>query len=475
MRLTKRYESAILNIPPTPMVYLRKVIPLKRSTEKKILKLAIPATIENLLQTLVGFIDTLMVSKIGLMAVTAVGVANSALNVYLAIFIALSVGASSLIARNIGAGTVKEAAKTARQSTVLAAVIGLLFGLVTIGFGRTILLLMGVSKDVLHYGLTFFVVVGGSAIFLSLLTVFGSVLRAIGDTTSPMKISILVNLMNIVIDYLLIFGIGPFPELGILGTAIGTVLSRILGCCLLFKKIQQTELAFERHSLFRMSDYRPLIQLSIPAALERLVMRLGQVIYFGLIVVIGAKTFAAHSIAGNIESFVYMPAYGLATAATTLVGSAVGANHFSEANRIAYLAAKFGVLFMSGLGVILFFGSPLFARLFTQDSAAIQQIIVALRIDAFNQPGLAISLITTGSLQGMGDTKTPLYSTIVGMWGIRIVGVVVFGQVLGWGIAGIWLSIGIDLYTRSLYLVYRFHKKSKNFVREERVLDKVSA
>lgn len=112
---------------------------------------------------------------------------------------------------------------------------------------------------------------------------------------------------------------------------------------------------------------------------------------------------------------------------------------------------------MSLLGVILFFGAPFFASLFTSDQEALQQIVIALRIDAFAQPGLAISLITTGALQGMGDTKSPLYSTAFGMWGIRVVGVIILSKYLGLGIAGIWLSIAIDLYLRSLFLVYKFN------------------
>lgn len=425
--------------------------------ENKILALAIPATIENVLQTAVGFIDALMISKIGLVAVTAVGIANTILNVYLALFIALGVGASALIAQKIGAKRPDEAQKVTNQAVMLTLAVSLLLGIISIVFGESLLRVMGASEAVLQEALQFFMVVGGGALFMGLMTIFGSILRATGDTKSPMKISVVVNIGNVVIDYILIFGLGPIPALGVLGTAIGTVLSRGLGCWLLYRKVQQSESPVDHVSLFDSGSYRPLVNLSIPATLERLVMRLGQVLYFGLIVSISAKTFAAHSIAGNIESFTYMPAYGLSTAATTLVGNAVGAGESQQAKRYGYSAAKYGVIFMSLLGVVLFFGAPFFASLFTSDQEALRQIVIALRIDAFAQPGLAISLITTGALQGMGDTKSPLYSTAFGMWGIRVVGVIVLSKYLGLGIAGIWLSIAIDLYLRSLFLVYKFN------------------
>lgn len=434
---------------------------MKKLKENKILSLAIPATIENILQTLVGFIDTMMISRIGLLAVTAVGVANTILNVYVAVFIALGVGASALIAQYLGANKAKESQKITNQSVVLALVVGLIFSIVSLLFGKPLLATMGASDEVLVYSTQFFYIVGGTSVFISLMTVLGSILRATGDTKTPMKVTAIVNIGNIVLDYILIFGLGPIPALGVIGTAIGTAVSRLIGTILLLNKVQKSTSPIDFSTLFKKSNYKFLINLTIPATLERLVMHLGQVLYFGLIVSIGAKTFAAHSIAGNIESFTYMPAYGLATASATLVGNSIGAKDLSKASHYAYSAAKYGVISMSILGVILFFGSPLFATLFTNDSEAINQIVTALRIDSFAQPVLAISLITTGSLQGMGDTKSPLYSTAFGMWVIRVVGVIVLSKIFNLGIAGVWLSIAIDLSLRSLFLVYRFKKNIK--------------
>ena len=434
---------------------------MEKLKENRVLSLAIPATIENILQTLVGFIDTLMISRIGLLAVTAVGVANTILNVYLAIFIALGVGSSALIAQYLGANKEKKAQKITNQSFVLAVVVGLFSSLVTLLLGKPLLETMGASAEVLTYSKQFFYIVGGSSVFISLMTVLGSILRATGDTRTPMKVTAIVNIGNIILDYILIFGLGPIPALGVVGTAIGTAVSRLIGTILLVNKVQQSSSPLDFSTLFKKTNYQLLINLTIPATLERLVMRLGQVLYFGLIVSIGAKTFAAHSIAGNIESFTYMPAYGLATAAATLVGNSIGAKDLSKASHYAYSAAKYGVISMSLLGVILFFGSPLFATLFTNDTEAISQIVTALRIDSFAQPVLAISLITTGSLQGMGDTKSPLYSTAFGMWVIRVVGVIVLSKIFNLGIAGVWLSIAIDLFLRSLFLVYRFKRNIK--------------
>lgn len=432
--------------------------------KQKLVKLALPATIENILETAVGFIDSLLISRIGLFAVAGVGIANAILNVYIAIFIALGIGTSSLISRNIGAKNIEKAKMIAKQSLLLAIVSGFFLGLVSLLAGPQLLNLMGATKQTFDYSLQFFSIVGGGSIAIATMILLGSMLRAIGDTKSPMKIGFITNILNIILDYIFIFGWGPIPALGVVGTAIGTLTARVLGTILLYRKVQSTTLSFSLFSIFQKSNYRELLNISFPAALERLVMRLGQVLYFGLIVGIGAKTYSAHSIAGSIESFVYMPAYGLATAAATLAGNSIGKKDYEETKRVAFYAVKYGVVILSILGVGLFFGTPYIASWFTTDTEAIKQIVIALRIDAFNQPGLATSLILAGVLQGMGDTKTPLYSTAFGMWVTRILGVIVLGNILNLGIAGVWLAIGIDLYIRSLFLMYSFKRNVRNLI-----------
>ncbi len=434
---------------------------MTKTLNKAILDLAIPATIENILQTLVGFIDTLMIAQLGLTAVTAVGVSNTILNVYLAVYIAIGVGCSALVSRNIGGKDAIAAKKVAVQSLYLGVLVSVVLGVISILFGPYLLQWMGLSSNELSAAKPYFYLVGGLTCLNSLMTILASIIRATGDTRSPMTISAITNVANISVDYFLIFGIGSFSGLGILGTAIGTVLARLLGSILLFQRLQKSTLSLTRKDFVYKLNDKELISLTIPATAERLVMRLGQVVYMSLIVAISSKTYASHNIAGSIESFVYMPAYGLATAAAVLIGMAKGEKNYGKIRQIAFKSSLYGVLCLGFFGIFLFLGGGYFASFFTSDYSAIQQVSIALKIDGFIQPVLAISLILAGALQGMGDTKTPLYSTIIGMWGIRVIGVYVLGIQLGFGIAGVWLSILIDLSVRALFLSYRFNKISK--------------
>jgi putative MATE family efflux protein len=424
---------------------------------KVILALAVPAMIENLLQTVVGFVDTLFVSKIGLNEVAAVGVTNAIVAVYIAVFMAMGIGTSSLIARSVGAGEIDKAKAIARQSTWISAIFGLAFGIVTLFFAEPLLRLMGAEPRVLADGVIYFRIVAVPSVFLSLMTVFGSILRAAGDTKTPMKIGVWVNLIHIGLDYVLIFGLGGWAGWGIAGAAWATAIVRVIGSAALFIYIRKSKLIFSLRRGTSNEFTLPLLKLSGPAAAERLIMRFGQVLYFGLIVRIGTDVYAAHVLAGNIEIFSYMPGYGLAIAATTLVGQHLGANRKNDAYHYGILTTWIAVVFMAFVGVLLYFFSPMAAGWFTNDKGVIGMVTTALRIDAFAQPFLAIGLVVAGALQGAGDTKSPMYSTAIGMWVIRVVGVYVLCIHLGMGIAGVWLSIAIDLLIRAIFLLFRFN------------------
>lgn len=324
----------------------------------EIIRLALPATIENVFQTLVGFFDTLLIAQLGLVAVTAVGLANTILNVYLAVFLAIGVGGTALIARSLGAGQKEKAKQYARQTQELSIAGGIVFGFISIFFGRWMLQAMGASGSALEDAQVFFYWVGGFSLLHASMTSLGTILRATGDTVTPMKVGIITNVTNVLLDYFLIFGFGSWDGLGILGTALGTIFARLLGCYLLTREVQKSELALSFQKSRLRKDYQELVHLTIPVALERLVMRLGQVIYFSLIVALGTTVYASHMIAGNIESFTYMPAYGLATAAAVLIGQSLGKGDISTVRKVAFLSSAYGVVIMS---LLFFLYSPMTA------------------------------------------------------------------------------------------------------------------
>ena len=347
-----------------------------------ILALAVPAMIENSLQMLVGFVDTLFVSKISLNAVTAVGIANTVLAIYIAIFMAIGVGTSSLIARAIGSRNINKAKDIANKSTILSIIVGLILGIVSILFSKQLLMIMGANKEVLNQATLYFQIVSIPSIFISLMFSLSSILRGAGDTKSPMKIGWWVNAIHIILDYILIFGISFIPGLGIIGAAIATVIARLIGVVLTIFYLKKSKLSFSFNFKIKLKELMPIINLSTPAAIERLIMRVGQVVYVGLIVKISSDTYAAHTIAGNIETFAYMPGYGLAIAATTIVGQYIGTKKIKESYQMGMLTTYIGIFFMSLLGIAMFVFAPLIAKLFTTENHAINMVVTALRIDA---------------------------------------------------------------------------------------------
>jgi putative MATE family efflux protein len=438
-------------------------IPNLENTKGKItiiLVLAMPAVIENLFQTILGFVDTYFVSKIGLAEVSAVGVTNALLAIYFALFMAIGVAANVRIANFIGAKQLEKARHIAQQSIILAILFGILTGIITIFFAEPLLQLMGIEENVLKAGVIYFKIVAIPSVFMSLMFVLSAILRGAGDTRAPMKVSILINIVNGVLDYTLIFGFWLIPEMGITGAAIATVVSRIIGSLALFYYIKRTPVLAFRKDYWKLDKQhiRELVSLGGPATGERLVMRLGQIVYFGFIVSLGTNVFAAHQIAGNVEVLSYMIGYGFATAATILVGQQIGAGNIGEAKKYAVLCTGIGISLMTIIGVLLFTLGNWAGSIFTNDAEIIKNIGISLKVSGVFQPFLALLLILTGAFQGANNTKFPMYLTAVGMWGIRTLLVYVLGIQLGWGLLGVWIAVGIDIAFRAVVLAIQFKR-----------------
>lgn len=424
---------------------------------KTLIILAIPAILESLLQSMVGFVDILFISKLGLKEVVAVGISNAILQIYFAVFLALGTASTVFVSRYLGANEKEKVKVITSHSIILTLVVGSIFGIISFFFPENLLALMGAEKDVIEIGSVYFRIVATPAILISVMFTIGAILRGSGDTKTPLRIGIWMNIVHIVLDYVLIFGVF-FEGLGLQGAAIASVIARLFGVYLLLHHLFIKGFVSYKLSewIIKIEVIKDLVKLGIPASMERLLMRFGQVIYFGLIVRMGTEVYAAHTLAGNFTIFASVIGTGIAVATTTLVGKSLGAGDIEAVKNYSISSIKLMTISMTTTLLITFLLSSKISSIFTADIVVIGLITTVLAIDLITQPATAIVASLTATLQAGGDTKFPMYMTAIGIWAIRTVGVYFLGIYLGWGLVGAWIAIGLDNYFRAILLIVRY-------------------
>ncbi|WP_442600066.1 MATE family efflux transporter [Neobacillus sp. D3-1R] len=424
---------------------------------KSIIVLAIPAIIESLLQSMVGFVDTLFISKLGLKEVAAVGISNAILQIYFAVFLALGTASSVFVSRYNGVNDEKSVKVIATQSLILTVIIGGIFGAISFFFSEQLLRVMGADKEVLEVGTTYFRMVATPSILISMMYTIGAILRGSGDTKAPMRVGVQMNIVHFVLDYVLIFGVF-FNGLGIEGAALASILARLFGVILLLRHLWLNDFITSnlKNWKIKINVIKDLVRIGLPASLERLFMRFGQIIYFGMIIRMGTEVYAAHTLAGNFTIFASVIGTGFATATTTLVGKSIGAGDIESAKKYSVSSIKLLIVSMTFMLFIVYLSSPLVSPIFTKNSIVIGLITSVLLIDVITQPATAIVTSLTATLQAGGDTKYPMYITAIGIWTIRTVGVYILGVYFHLGLVGVWISIGIDNYIRAILLILRY-------------------
>lgn len=429
---------------------------------KKILILAVPVIIENILQVLLGTTDTLFASRLHPNAIAAIGVTNLINNIYIAFFTAIGVGATAIISRNIGLKNKEKAIETVKQSIILTVGISLIIGSISFIFAKPILKVLGAAVDVLKYALPYFIVVAVPCIFLSLSLILSSSLRGAGDTKTPMIASAIANIINIILNYILIFGIFEFEGLGMIGAGLATTISRMVAVIILLFTLCKGKTILKLRLLDKWNIDKSLMlsisKIGIPAGVERVIMRFGQLTYGSLIISLGTSSYVAHNIAGTIESYSYLPAMGFGVAATTLIGSSLGADKPKEAKRYGLLCNLLSTVVMVIMGSVFFIAAPILANIFTDDFEVKKLVVTVLRIIALFQPFLSITMVISSALQGAGDTKVPMYSTLIGIWGIRVIFGYIFAIKFNLGLVGIWFAYSLDIVVRGIILLVRFLK-----------------
>nr|NNM89715.1 MATE family efflux transporter [Bacilli bacterium] len=430
---------------------------------RQIFAIAIPAIGESYLQNLLGVVDTFFIAHIGLTAIDAVGITNVYSMTFLGVFAAVASALSVYLARAYGAKDSDRGHAVLRQGLLLALLTGSVTGLLALLFARPLLALLGAQGNLLGIALPYFMIVLGLSPIVALFTAQAAAFRALGDTKTPLRISLEMNIFHVIADYFLIFGIGSFHGLGLQGAAIAMILARAYAFLRLTSKahaIPTLRFSFRQKAPQQDALLRTMTAFAVPAALERLSMRLGQVVYFGLIVRMGVDIYATHTIAGSLTAFSSTIGNGFAVATTAMIGQAIGAKNTQQASAYRRYAYWEAAILMTLVAILLYVSSAWLGHFFTPHKDVIQLLGIILLIDVFSQPFLASVLIDTAAIQATGNSRYPMITTMIGIWGVRTFGVYLFAWQLHFGLPAVWVCIGLDNALRTL-LYARYRNRSK--------------
>ena len=427
-----------------------------------ILTLAWPTMVEELMGTAVPYIDTAMVGSLGPQATAAVG-ATSTVNWLIGSTIsALGVGFLAFVSRACGAGDMERARKAASQAVLTALVTGVLLTVLTLGLSRYVPVWMQVDPEIQDLASRYFFVLYTPMLARTAMILFGTLLRAVGDSKTPMRVSLAVNLINVILNFLLIYparswhGIVLYGAgMGVVGAAAASAAAFAFGGVYMTVRLWRHPVISPRSESLKpdLSILTPCLKVALPNALQRFGTSLGYVAFAAMVNSLGEVATAAHTIANTVESAFYIPGYGMQTAAATLAGNALGAEDSRRARDLAKMIIFTETVMMVVSGFLLFLFAQNMMGLFSRDAAVIALGAVVLKMVAVSEPFYGVSIVLEGMMQGMGQTLLPFLFGISGMWGIRIVGTFVCTQLLGMGLVSAWACmIGHNLVIFVLFL-----------------------
>ena len=412
-----------------------------------ILSLAWPTMLEQLMQTAVQYVDTAMVGSLGTQATAAVGATTTINWLIGSSTVALSIGFLAFVSQACGSGDREKAARASAQAVLVTLVVGILLTVLTLSLSGMIPVWMQVDPAIQQLAGTYFFILYTPMLFRTASIIFGTLLRAVGDTKTPMRVGIWMNVINVVLNFLLIyptktyFGMTvPGAGLGVVGAAIASSVSFAYGGIAISISLWRHTMISPRGQTLK-PDWQilnPCLKVALPNALQRFGTSLGYVAFAAMINSLGDVSTAAHTIANTVESAFYIPGYGMQTAAATLAGNALGARDEKRIRDLGRMILLIEVCLMILSGGALFLFAPNMMRLFSRDQQVIYLGAVVLRMVAVSEPFYGVSIIIEGMLQGMGKTMMPFVCNIAGMWGVRILGTLLCTQFLGMGLVSAW-------------------------------------
>jgi len=447
-------------------------------TQRRVLALTTPIIGENLLQTMVGAVDTFMVARLGAAAVAGVGTGFEIVFFIISILSAIDIGATVLVSQAIGGGDRHRANHLARQAIVWGILLAVPVSFAMYFAAPWIIGLFGTEPDVAAAATTYLQIIAATSVALFLSFVCGAVLRGAGDSRTPLAAAVMANVVNVAVAYVLIFGHLGFPALGVAGSAIGAAAGRGIGAAYMLFAMARGRKAISLHGVW---GWRPeflvarqLLTLGVPAAVEQVLSSGAFMTLIAVVALIGTSALAAQQIAFTALSVALLPAFGFSIAATALVGQSIGARVPSDAKTAWTIALRWAVVWMGIGGVLAFIFGDRAMGLFSADPEVIVAGVAALKALSLALPFWALWFVSSGGLRGSGDTRTPLIVGASAMW-LSVLFAWIFVHWFGGGLGLVWLAFVLTTTPASVLMGWAFLRRIKDFKEGRRELPDVNA
>ena len=423
---------------------------------QKILKLSIPAAVNSLLDMLQVITDLIMVGRISAFAVAAVGLGLQSLMLIFAVLTVLHVGTSALLSRFVGAGRMKRASIGLSTLLRFALMLSIPAMLAWYFLASKIYVWFGTAPEVVALGENYVQMLTWMMPFIFMKLVFVSALNSAGDTKTPMKVKIVSIVLNVILNYLLIFGHYGFPELGVMGAAVGTVIVNALEFFVYVYLYLKQKTPFIPLWYYSKSLLSRALKVGIPASIERS-LTFGSFMLFTVVIAnYGTEVLAGYQIGLRVEGLAFMPGIGFTIAAMALMGQGLGAKKPEQAREDVLLVLKYTSGFMFLLSFFMIFMPEKIVWLFTNDEATIKEASLYLRIVGVSQIPLAFNFVLSGALRGAGDSKRTMKINLISLWFVRIIP----AFLLSWyfeNILFVYLAMISDTFVKAIWLWRRFN------------------